>query len=190
MKNTASFFLSIVLIAFTISSCRLCNECNDTKITKINRTDTSKPTIQWSFSSARTTAGAATSSIAIVTDPSAGVDANVAADLSYGIYAEATDNESGIKSIKMSGGFSNTCRNGVNLFSAHGTLGEQRQDFSFTNCALKSWNLNDLKIERYTDCGTTNTLVNGNLACQVIAENFAGLKDTSVLVVRFRPVGL
>ena len=190
MKTTKSILASLFMIALIISSCTPCNECNDPKLTKINRTDTSKPSIQWSFSSGRTSAGTATSSIAIVPDPAAGVDANVAPDLTYGIYAEATDNESGIKSITMSGGFSNTCKTGANLFTTHGTLGEQRQDFSFTNCALKAWNLKELKIERYADCGTGHILVNGNLACQVITENFAGLKDTSVMVVRFRPVGL
>ncbi len=190
MKIQVIFSILFLAIFLSFSACKPCNECNDPKLVKISSTDSSKPTIQWSFSSARTTPGSATSSISIVTDPATGVNANIANNLSYGVYVEGTDNESGIKSIKMSGGFSNICRNGAGLISTHGIIGEQNQNFSFTNCALKSWSLNDLKVESYADCGSSFTLDHGDASFKVVVENFAGLKDSSVLSVHFRPAGL
>lgn len=190
MKTAKSIFVLLFMATLIVSGCTPCNECNDPKLTKINRTDTSKPVIQWSYSSGRTGPGAATSSISIVSDPAVGVDANIGPNLTYGVYAEATDPESGIKSIKLSGGFSTICRNAAGLFSAHGQLGEQSQNFNFTNCALKSWNLKDLKIENYANCGSGSALDRGDATYQCITENFAGLKDTSVLVVRFRQAAL
>jgi len=190
MKKQFVPLTAVIAILFVVSSCDpVCNECNDPKLVKILRTDTSKPTFQWSFSSGNTGTTTATSSIAIVSNPSAGVDATIALGLNYGVYVDATDNESGIKSLKFIYRTSSRCRNGAGIIILDGGEIERMQDFAFTNCALKSWSDKELNIENMMSC-RSGALADGVVIFTVIAENFAGLIETSTMTVRCRPATL
>lgn len=186
---TQTLILSLILL-YTIACnpAKPCNECNDKALVKINHTDATAPIFQWSVSEAKTNGAVTTSSIAVV-PPGTQVDKIMANDLSYNVFVNATDNESGIKNIKLEGGFTFSCGNANGVFLGHGNLDKQSKSFTFENCALKTWDLEDNKIERYTSCGSRE-FVNSDLTFIAIAENFAGKKDTSRITIHFKPVGL
>jgi len=190
MKYSSIIILSLSILILT-TGCKqstLCNECNDKALVKINHTDATPPVFQWSVSEAKTDGAVITSSIGVVPQGTQ-VDKNMAVDLSYNVFVNATDNESGIKTIKLEGGFTFSCGNANGLFLGHGNLDKQSKSFTFENCALKTWDLADNKIERYTSCGTRE-FINSDLTFVAIAENFAGKKDTSRITVHFKPGGL
>ena len=177
---------SLILCVLVFQSCKRCNQCNDSQLVKITTADNSAPVFQWSISEAKTTGGQVISSIAIYPEGPT-YNKTVKDDLSYNVYVQATDNESGIKSLKLEGGFAFLCNSNGNMFTGHGILAKDSQVFSFTKCALKSWSLKDDLIEDYAGCAGANQLVNADLTFIAMAENFAGKKDTSHITVHFTP---
>src|SRR5690348_5080323 len=103
MKNITLAGIYVLCLCL-LYSCKPCNECKDNQLVKINTSDSTPPIIQWSISEAKTTGAQIISSIAIFTEGST-VNKNLRDDLSYNVYVSASDNESGIKSLKPEGGF-------------------------------------------------------------------------------------
>lgn len=180
---------------FTIFFCLLgswwwcekrCNSCNDPALIKVNSHDQTVPTFQWSISEGRMENDHAVSSISIITDPAAGVIKTCIPNGFFGVEVIANDFESGIKSIQLDGGFEQSCRRNGQLFLAHGQVEKQSRQSPLTKCGLKALGLIDDHIEEYS-C-TPIELVTSSITFIAIAENHAGIKDTSSLTVRFQPV--
>ncbi len=189
MKSSIIITLSIYLALF-ISACKQsppCNECNDKALVKIDHKDVTGPTFQWTITDIKTAGAQETSSTETINEGTQ-VNKNMGADLSYNINVNVTDNESGIKSLILQGGYTYSCFSNDAANIGKGDINRYSKVFAFDNCALKSWDLADNHIERYATCPNAEFL-NSDLTFVAVSENFAGKRDTSKVVVHFSPVG-
>ena len=188
MKSTIiafSLFLCILITACKQST--PCNECNDKALIKLDHNDASGPVFQWSIADITTSGAQETSTLSTI---SAGtqVNKNMGLGLSYNISVNATDNESGIKSLILQGVYTYSCFSNDAANIGKGDLNRYSKIFNFENCALKAWDLEDNHIEHYANCANAEFL-NSDLTYIAISENFAGKRDTSKVTVHFKPEG-
>jgi hypothetical protein len=191
LSSMASFAIAAMLIS--CSPPPPCNPCNDPALVVVPDADATAPVVQWEISQAVTHSdGTMTSSISIVSDPSVPVNLNYEQNVSTTVYANATDEESGVKCISLSGGFGFSCTQpgGIGLLGS-GILDNQRDCSGLTVCGLKSMRLQQDNLEQFlSGCTPPKVLASGDFAVEVVVENMKGIVDTVTLTLHFAPATL
>ncbi len=185
--------LFVVTLFISCSPPPPCNSCNDPALVIVPEADASAPVVQWEISQAVTNPdGTMASSISIVDDPSVPVNLNYADNVTTTVYANATDEESGVKCISLGGGFGFSCTQpgGIGLLGS-GILDDQRQCSGLTLCGLKSSRLQQENLEQFlTGCNPPRALASGDFSIEAVVENMKGIVDTVTLVIHFSPSSL
>lgn len=188
MKKSFTFLYLLSSTYFLlIASCKPCNSCNDENLVKVNVSDATYSTYQWEMSQAvQHSNGTATSSINIVPTGTTIVNSSAADSVTTSVYLTATDNESGIKCLRLSGGFGFTCENNANqAIVLDGILAQKTLCLDLTNCCIKSQRIAYENLSQFITCPIGRTFTNGGVGITAIIENCAGKIDTTFLTVQF-----
>lgn len=189
MKQAMLFF---VLIAAVSCSCPPCDSCQDPALLVVPETDGTPPTGIWSISQAvMNPDGTASSSISIVEDPSVPVNLTLLDNTQTTVHIEAGDDDSGIKCLRLEGGFGATCTGPTSGISLHGMLPKYSRCSGLINCGYKKMNATMEFLEQhFKACNAPNQFSNGQALVVAIIENMKGMTDTLRLEVHFNPATL
>ena len=189
MKTRLPYLIiSTFILCLFYSSCRKCNPCNDEKLVHVNNADMSPATFQWEISQAvQHSNGTATSSISIVPSGTTVINSTFADSITTTAYLTATDGESGIKCIRLFGGFGYTCLNEETnqAIVLDGILPKKDQCLPLTTCCLKSQRITMENLGQFITCTNGRKFTNGGVGITGVIENCKGLRDTVFLTVQF-----
>ncbi|HOY12897.1 MAG TPA: hypothetical protein PLY70_07135 [Saprospiraceae bacterium] len=185
--NIVSLIVLISILLFAQTSCKKCNNCADEKLVTVPVGGSSTPVGQWEMSQAvQHSNGTVTSSISIVPESITLINSTTADSVTTNIYFTATDTISGIKCVKLSGGFGFTCVNNSNqAIILDGILPQKTQCLDLTTCCLKSQRIAYEDISEFLRCPQGRTFTNGGIGIMGIIENCNGQIDTMQLTVQF-----
>lgn len=168
-------FLSVIcllLLAPFFQSCKPC--CTDPEITKVPANDATPPALRWEVSVLTQTNTGPISSITMYTDPVTNISVKKTDEVN--VYLVARDEESGVKKMKIEGGFAYTCLppGGGNGLSLHGFVPERSVDFNkLTTCGLKEWRLSIENLE-LSRCPNNMNIAGAGINITGSSENFKG----------------
>jgi hypothetical protein len=179
------------LLFFAACSCPPGDPCQDPALVTVPEEDDSAPVGQWSFSQAYSQPdGSMSSSISLVEDPSLPVELTLDPAARTSVQFESRDDQSGIRCLRLSGGFGFTCvqPRGTSL-NGHGMLAEKVICPGLSICGMRSLNLEQDYLEQYlSSCSPPFALSSGEFTLSAVSENMTGVKDTQRLTVIFRPM--
>ena len=181
-------FPAVFLFALIFSQCQPCNSCNDPLLIKVPAADPSPPTYQWEMSQAvHHSNGLETSSISMVPAGTATVNSIAADSVTTNIYLRAIDPESGVKCIRISGGFGMTCSEpeGMAALAIDGIITPKENCQGLTACCMKELRMTMEDLGDYIRCPGNRILNNGGIGLNAVITNCKGVSDTVNLTIQF-----
>lgn len=189
MKTSQIVYLNVLLSLFILvhTSCKKCNNCADEKLVTVPIGGSSTPIAQWEMSqSVQHSNGTVTSSISIVPEGITLINSSAADSVTTNIYLTATDTISGIKCLKLSGGFGYTCVDISNqAIILDGILPKKSQCLDLTTCCMKSQRISYDDISEFIRCPQGRTFTNGGIGITCFIENCNGQVDSMQITVQF-----
>ena len=175
-----SHFSLFVLLAFTLfaSSCDPCDTCGEGLVAP-DSADTDAPQLEWWVTDFVMTPSGPISALTIYSD---GAEVHVSPESEVTVQLVARDEESGIASMSLQGGFSWTCdQGGGALIIVDGIIPLEEQNFGVSPCAAIEQKLSVELVQ--PDCGD-DTLAGAGYGLTGSATNGTGLTaDASLTVV-------
>ncbi len=190
MKNLRFLSLSLSIasaLLFTACDPASTSTCGDPALVAIPaEADPTAPELTWMVTQASETPSGPISSLAPYTGANVSITAKPTDQVK--VYLIAKDEESGVRRVRMSGGFGQTCTTGSSALAASGIIPEMSQDLSFlTVCGMIQWQLPEIPIEVGMACATGYTLSELGFAITGTAENNKGGESTSTLTITVAP---
>ena len=178
-----SHFSLFVLLAFTLfaSSCEPCDTCGEGLVVP-DSADTDAPQLEWWVTDFVMTPSGPISALTIYSD---GSEVHVSPESEVTVQLVARDEESGIASMSLQGGFSWTCdQGGGTLIIIDGIIPLEEQNFGVSPCAAIEQKLSAELTQ--PDCGD-NTLVGAGYGLTGSATNGTGLTADASLTILVDP---
>lgn len=179
MKNSL-LFLFISLFLFT--SCD--SPCGDPALVEVPASDASAPEAIWQVTILSNTPSGPISALTQFTEAENSVSVSASDQVTVTLIGK--DEQSGVKSLKTSGGFGYTCNVDGGSFIADGILPTVMQSQPLTTCGMKEWKLPTSTIDVNFTCGT-GTLANGSVGITSEVINGLGATTSTTMTIQVMP---
>ncbi len=181
MKHTLLFLALFTPFSLVFLSCAA--PCTDPEVVKIPAADATAPVLHWEVAVLTQTPAGPISSYTPYNAASNSISVHGTDQVD--IYLVGRDEESGIKKIGMSGGFTYTCTPGAGTpFIADGIIPNDETIFNkLTTCGLKEWKIAHKNLNVAFSCGGGAAISNRSVGLTGKADNFLGGHSETQLII-------